>query len=85
MSLLDRNCEIVLQLMTAYLDQTMPTEEVTMLETHMVWCPGCSGFMSQLRAIVQLLGELPIDSISADERDQLVALFRAAAANAEAQ
>lgn len=79
MSLRDRQCGDVLALMTAYLEHSMPVEDVTMLETHMVYCPGCSGFMAQLRATVEALHELPIPPISDDERDQIVAAFRAAA------
>jgi anti-sigma factor RsiW len=81
MSLLDRHCEDVLELMTAYLQRTMPPDELTTLEAHMVYCPGCSGFMAQLRGTVEALRELPAPPLGDGERDELIAAFRAAAAS----
>jgi hypothetical protein len=85
MSLLDRNCYSVVELMTALMEQGLPDEDRTLLETHMVWCAGCSGLMAQLRSTSELLRGLSLEPIDERERDQLVASFQAAAAGATAR
>jgi anti-sigma factor RsiW len=80
MSLLDLHCEEVLEMMTAYLEQSMPADERSELETHMVYCPGCAGFLAQLRSIVLALRELPVGRIEGSERSRLLALFHARSA-----
>lgn len=82
MSLLDRRCEDVLDLMPAYLADGMPVDERTRLETHMAYCPGCAEVLGQLRATIEVLRTLPVDSIEPRERDRLLAAFRTVAASA---
>jgi anti-sigma factor RsiW len=76
MSALNRRCDDVLSVMTAYLEGQMPPDERTQLETHIVYCPGCSGYLAQLRATAEDLRELPVENIDAGERELLVEAFR---------
>ncbi|HEX8742232.1 MAG TPA: zf-HC2 domain-containing protein [Thermoleophilaceae bacterium] len=82
MSKLDQRCTNVLGVMTAYLEGHMPDDERTRLETHIVYCPGCYGFLSQLRATAADLRTLPVEPPDAAEREALRTAFREAAGSA---
>jgi hypothetical protein len=84
-SLLDQNCGSVVALMTALMEQGLPDEDRTLLETHMVWCAGCTGLMAQLRSTSEIARGLPVEPIDETECSRLVACFHAAATGAQAR
>ena len=59
MSLLDLTCSNVTELVTDYLEQALPEREQLTFETHVVYCPGCSVYVDQIRSTVSHLQALP--------------------------
>jgi anti-sigma factor RsiW len=70
-------CEEFVELVTAYLDGTLPVEERRAFDEHMALCPGCDRYLAQFEKTIELLGELPEESLSSPAREQLLTAFAA--------
>jgi anti-sigma factor RsiW len=68
-------CAELVELVTAYLEGTLSAEEHAAFEEHLALCPGCDVYVAQFRATIDLLGELPQESISSPGRERLLAAF----------
>jgi anti-sigma factor RsiW len=51
-------------------------EQHAAFEEHLGQCPGCDRYLAQFRVTIDLLGELPEESISASAQAQLLHAFR---------
>jgi anti-sigma factor RsiW len=76
MSDLALTCSGLTDLVTDYLDGALDPHRALTFETHAVFCPGCHVFVTQMRETVERLHSLPLEAVSAEERDELVAAFR---------
>ena len=45
-------CKEFVELVTAYLEGTMPAEERARVEAHLAECDGCSGYLEDMRRLV---------------------------------
>ena len=70
------SCREVVEIVTSYLEGTMPIDERARFEQHVVWCHGCRVYLDQMREIVRLVGSLSEESIPEHMRDGLVQAFR---------
>jgi anti-sigma factor RsiW len=68
-------CEQFVELVTAYLEGTLPAEDRVAFDQHMALCPGCDRYLAQFRATIDLLGELPEQSLSSPGRERLLDAF----------
>jgi anti-sigma factor RsiW len=68
-------CEEFVELVTAYLEETMPDEHRLAFDEHMALCPGCDTYLAQFRTTIDLLGELPEESLSSPGREHLLHAF----------
>ena len=68
-------CEQFVELVTAYLDGTLTDEEHRAFDEHLALCPGCDRYLDQFRTTIDLLGELPEESISSPGRERLLDAF----------
>ncbi len=69
-------CREIVQLITEYLEDTMPPETRLRFERHVAICPACRGFLAQMRETLRLSGEITEESLSPAMRDELLAGFR---------
>jgi anti-sigma factor RsiW len=69
-------CREIVQLITEYLEDTMPPETRLRFERHVAICPACRGFLAQMRETLHLSGEITEESLSPAMRDELLAAFR---------
>lgn len=69
-------CRDIVQLMTDYLEDSMPTETRLGFERHLAICPACRGFLAQMRETVRLSGAITEESLSPELRRELLAAFR---------
>lgn len=76
MSVYDLTCANLTELVTDYLEGTLPPVQQTSFETHVVYCTDCMAFLSQIRDTVVHLGSLPPDPVDPHEREELVDAFR---------
>ena len=66
----DLPCHELVEIVTEYLDGTLPASERLRFEQHLVICPGCTTYVEQMRTTIRLTGRLR-------ERDVPAALLEA--------
>lgn len=68
-------CEEFVELVTAYLEGTLPAEDRAAFDEHMALCPGCDRYLAQFRTTIDVLGELSEESLSSPGRERLLDAF----------
>ena len=74
----DQRCIDFVELLTAYLDDTLPQESRRRVDEHLALCAGCTAALSQWRTVAELAGELTAADVADIDpyiRDRLVATF----------
>jgi anti-sigma factor RsiW len=69
-------CRQAVELMTAYLEGTLPRADAERLERHLDDCPHCTEYLAQLRVTIDALGRVEPDSVDDPTLDGLVDLYR---------
>jgi anti-sigma factor RsiW len=69
-------CQELVELVTDYLEQTLPLPERIRFEAHLAGCRGCRTYVEQMRQTVQVLGTLTEESIAPEARATLLDTFR---------
>jgi anti-sigma factor RsiW len=69
-------CRELVELVTAYLEGSLPAHERQRFDRHLAECAGCTQYLEQMRLTVSTLGRLPAASISPATRDRLLDAFR---------
>ena len=72
----DIACVELVELLTEYLEGTLPSDEVTAIDEHLRDCDACQTYLDQLRATISMLGQLPAPTLSEDTVDALLAAFQ---------
>ena len=72
----DMTCQALVELVTEYLEGTLPPLEHQRFESHLDGCDGCVGYVDQMRLTIQLLGRFAVEDIPAEEQARLIELFR---------
>ncbi|MEJ7784909.1 MAG: zf-HC2 domain-containing protein [Solirubrobacteraceae bacterium] len=70
-------CQKVVELVTAYLDDALSARDRRRLETHLAACPYCSGYLEQIRATIALTGRVDAEDLPPDALEDLTRVFRA--------
>jgi anti-sigma factor (TIGR02949 family) len=69
-------CSEVVELVTEYLDRTLPPEDATLVEQHLNFCEGCLWYVDQIRTTVATVGRIEPEEVPDDMRDRLLTAFR---------
>jgi anti-sigma factor RsiW len=69
-------CRELVELITDYLEGTLPASERARFERHLAGCEGCQAYLDQMRTTIGALGRLPPESLSADAERKLLEAFR---------
>ena len=69
-------CREVVEIITDYLEGTLPPDESQRLELHLVWCQACRTYLEQMRESIRLTGRLAGEAITEETRGELLRLFR---------
>jgi anti-sigma factor RsiW len=69
-------CKELVELVTEYLEGTLPRETHEAFEAHLSVCPGCDTYVDQMRETVRVTGTLTEEQLDPAVRDQLLAAFR---------
>ena len=72
----DMTCQELVELITEYLEATLPESERMRLEQHLTVCTGCRNYLEQMRQTIGTLGKLTEEAIPDSARDELLTLFR---------
>ena len=69
-------CQELTELVSAYLEGTLPQSERTRFDVHLAGCTGCEIYLDQMRRTVVMTGTLCDVALSDEARDRLLAAFR---------
>ena len=69
-------CQEFVELVTDYLEGTLPWRQRRRVERHLRGCDACTAYLEQVRMSVRLLGELPPEPADPHVRETLLAAFR---------
>jgi anti-sigma factor RsiW len=69
-------CREFVELVTDYLEGTLPEEERVRFEAHLSECDGCSGYLDDMRRLVGTLHALPEPPADPATREALLRAFR---------
>jgi len=70
------SCQQLVELVTAYVEGTLPRRQRRRFDAHIAWCEGCSGYVAQMRETIRLTGRLDQDSLDPVARDRLLHAFQ---------
>ena len=68
-------CKELVELVTEYLEDTLPTDTRRRMEEHLSGCEGCTHYLEQMRQTIRLTGQVREESLSPQQRDDLLRLF----------
>jgi anti-sigma factor RsiW len=69
-------CRDIVELVTAYVEGDLKDETARTFEDHLAVCPGCQTYVDQFRVTIAALGEVPVETLSADAQERLLDAFR---------
>ena len=69
-------CQQVVELVTDYLEQALPADEMSLFEQHVNFCDGCDWYLEQMRATIGTVGRITEEDVPEDTREKLLAAFR---------
>jgi anti-sigma factor RsiW len=69
-------CQEMVELVTEYLDGTLGWRARRRLVKHLSSCDACARYIEQMRATLDLLGTVPVDTLSPEAQSTLLAAFR---------
>jgi len=69
-------CREMVELVTEYIEGTMPPRQRAIFEAHLSVCPGCTAYLEQMRQTIAVLGKLTEETIAPQARDELLKAFR---------
>jgi predicted anti-sigma-YlaC factor YlaD len=72
----EMTCKELVELVTDYLEGTLPADVRTRLENHLSGCDGCTNYVEQMRQTIRLTGHVQEESLTPQEREDLLTLFR---------
>ena len=68
-------CQEVVELVTAYLEDTLRAADRERFEEHLVFCDGCENYLEQMRTTIRLTGRAE-DELPAELEAELLEAFR---------
>ena len=71
----DLTCMELVELITDYLEGTLPAPERSRFETHLHECNGCHNYLEQMQQTIALTGTLTEETISPAALDEMLHLF----------
>lgn len=69
-------CAELVELVTEYLDDELPTGERRRFDEHLAACSGCRNYLDQMRRTIDATGRLREDELDQRVKDELLAAFR---------
>jgi anti-sigma factor RsiW len=73
----DLVCQQAVELVTDYLEGTLPRADRRRYEGHLAGCPHCTEYLAQMRKTIELTGTLTPDDLTPQMQDEFIALYRA--------
>ena len=72
----DLPCQELVELVTDYLEDRLPSSTRLRFDAHLAQCSGCRAYLEQMRQTIRTVGRLREASIQPEPRDRLLSVFR---------
>ena len=72
----DLTCQALVELVTDYLDEALPSTVRWRLERHLAACPGCQSYLDQIRLTILATGQTSRRDLPVEVTPELLQLFR---------
>ena len=72
----DLVCRQAVELVTDYLEGSLPRRARKRFEAHLAGCPHCTEYLAQMRETIRLSGRLEPEDLTPQQRDEFVDLYR---------
>ena len=69
-------CKELVELITEYLEGTLPEDDRARVDEHLAGCEGCTNYLEQMRQTIRLTGTIREENLTPGQRDDLLTLFR---------
>lgn len=69
-------CKEFVEVVTEYLEESMPPEPRARFEAHLQVCSGCQTYLEQIRQTIQAAGKLTEQDLSPQAQETLLKAFR---------
>jgi anti-sigma factor RsiW len=69
-------CKELVEVVTEYLEGTLPPIDRQRFEDHLKDCPHCATYLDQMRRTIRTLGRLTEESLPEDAKQDLLRIFR---------
>jgi anti-sigma factor RsiW len=69
-------CQELVEVITDYLEGTLPPHDRARFEAHLAECRGCDTYVAQMRQTIRGLRRLDEDALPATTKQDLLRLFR---------
>ena len=76
MSIPEMPCQELVEVITDYLEGSLPEPNRTRFEEHLGVCPGCRAYLEQMRQTMAMTGSVSEASLEPVEQAQLQTLYR---------
>ena len=76
MSVEPMDCNELVELVTAYLDDALDARTRARVEAHLADCEGCANYVEQFRQTVRTVGRITDDQLDPAFRSRLLDAFR---------
>jgi anti-sigma factor RsiW len=70
------SCSEVVELVTDYLERSLPPEEAALFEQHLNFCDGCVWYVDQIQTTVETVGRIEPEEVPPEVRAQQHAAVR---------
>ena len=68
-------CIEVVEVVTDYLEGTMPARKRRLLEQHLTACDGCDAYLEQMRRTIETTGRLRAEDVPPELEERLLGAF----------
>jgi anti-sigma factor RsiW len=72
----DMPCQQVVEVITGYLDGSLSRRDRRRFEKHLRGCEACDRYLEQMRETLDLLGSVPLETLSPEAQATLLDAFR---------
>jgi anti-sigma factor RsiW len=69
-------CQQAVELVTDYLEGALSRADRRRFEAHLAACPHCTEYLAQMRATIELTGDLTADDLTPQMQDEFITLYR---------
>lgn len=70
------DCNVLVELVTAYLDGALDAESRASFEEHLLDCDGCGNYLEQFRVTIATVGSIESEDLDPDYRSRRIETFR---------